>query len=79
MVALVLAGLVTVAGFTSVPAAPAGNAGRGHARLWDALELARPSRPVEAPAFELRDVGGRTVTLKEFRGRVVLLYFWATW
>lgn len=33
----------------------------------------------EAPGFALRDVQGQPVELKQFRGRPVLLNFWATW
>jgi peroxiredoxin len=29
--------------------------------------------------FTLHDVGGREVSLREFRGKVVLINFWATW
>jgi cytochrome oxidase Cu insertion factor (SCO1/SenC/PrrC family) len=47
--------------------------------LWQVLELARPSVRIEAPRFTLPDLGGRPVSLEAFRGRVVLLYFWATW
>lgn len=40
-------------------------------------------KPVEdrnpAPDFSLRDADGKTVTLSEYRGKVVLLNFWATW
>lgn len=32
-----------------------------------------------APAVELRDLEGRPVQLSEFRGKKVLLYFWAPW
>jgi thiol-disulfide isomerase/thioredoxin len=32
-----------------------------------------------APDFELVDLGGRAVRLSDFRGRVVLVNFWATW
>lgn len=32
-----------------------------------------------APAFSLKDVDGNTVTLESFRGKVVVLDFWATW
>jgi thiol-disulfide isomerase/thioredoxin len=33
----------------------------------------------EAPPFELKDVHGRTVRLSDYRGKVVLINFWATW
>jgi peroxiredoxin len=33
----------------------------------------------EAPQFALRDVNGRIVRLRDFRGKVVLINFWATW
>jgi peroxiredoxin len=32
-----------------------------------------------APAFTLTDVNGGTVSLSDFRGKVVILDFWATW
>lgn len=32
-----------------------------------------------APGFELKDSSGRTATLNQYRGKVVLLDFWATW
>lgn len=32
-----------------------------------------------APIFTLKDLRGVEVSLKEFRGKVVLLNFWATW
>ncbi len=38
------------------------------------LTLGKP-----APNFTLADIGGKTVSLKDFRGKVVLLDFWATW
>ena len=36
------------------------------------------SGPV-APDFTLSDIYGRPVSLKEYRGRLVILDFWATW
>jgi cytochrome c biogenesis protein CcmG/thiol:disulfide interchange protein DsbE len=32
-----------------------------------------------APSFSLSDLGGRSVSLADFRGKVVVLDFWATW
>jgi cytochrome c biogenesis protein CcmG/thiol:disulfide interchange protein DsbE len=40
-------------------------------------------RPVKArkaaPAFTLKDSEGKSVSLKDYKGKVVLLNFWATW
>jgi cytochrome oxidase Cu insertion factor (SCO1/SenC/PrrC family) len=35
--------------------------------------------PKPAPAFALPDLDGKTVKLGDFRGKVLLLFFWATW
>jgi peroxiredoxin len=32
-----------------------------------------------APAFELRDLDGKTVSLNDYKGKIVILDFWATW
>jgi len=39
----------------------------------------RPEQRKTAPDFELNDSSGNPVRLSSFRGRVVLLNFWATW
>ena len=36
-----------------------------------------PARP--APAFTLKDIDGKTQSLSQYRGKVVLVNFWATW
>src|SRR5437762_8326244 len=35
--------------------------------------------PAPAPAFTAVDLDGRTVSTDSFRGKVVILNFWATW
>ncbi len=35
--------------------------------------------PQPAPKFALKDLRGKTVTLENFKGKIVLLNFWATW
>jgi cytochrome oxidase Cu insertion factor (SCO1/SenC/PrrC family) len=35
--------------------------------------------PKAAPAFSLPDLDGKMRGLEEARGKVVLLFFWATW
>lgn len=44
-----------------------------------ALGLLTPREPVAAPVFALPDVAGKSVSLKDFRGKVVFINFWATW
>ena len=36
-----------------------------------------PAKP--APEFALPDLGGKTVRLADFKGKTLLLFFWATW
>ena len=35
--------------------------------------------PKPAPAFALPDLDGKTTRLEDFRGKVLLLFYWATW
>jgi peroxiredoxin len=44
-----------------------------------AMDIQRYETPRPAPDFSLPDLEGRTVTLSELRGKVVLLFYWATW
>lgn len=44
-----------------------------------AMGALRPARPIEAPRVSFRDLDGRPAGLEQFRGRPVLLTFFATW
>jgi len=41
--------------------------------------LAQNNRVEQTPPLALKDLKGKTVSLSEFKGKVVLLNFWATW
>ncbi len=47
--------------------------------LLAALAMHRPPEALEAPDFTLPDVDGQPVRLRELRGKLVFLNFWATW
>jgi peroxiredoxin len=47
--------------------------------LKDPKAFLQSDMPRPAPAFSLKDLKGRTVDLAEYKGKVVLLDFWATW
>ena len=38
-----------------------------------------PPEPAPAAAFSLEDTEGKTVSLSDFKGQVLLIDFWATW
>ncbi len=37
------------------------------------------AKPLPLPDFSLEDLSGKMVQIKDYRGKVILLYFWATW
>ncbi len=41
------------------------------------LEKLKPGN--KAPDFSMNDINGNTVSLNELKGKVVLIYFWASW
>jgi thiol-disulfide isomerase/thioredoxin len=47
--------------------------------LLAALPVVASGQSSSAPALALKDVQGRTVRLSDYKGKVVLLNFWATW
>ena len=66
-----LAGLALVAG--PLDRAPAWAQGGG------ANAFQSYARPLPLPDFSLEDLQGKTVQIKEYKGKVILLNFWATW
>ncbi len=73
---LAVAGLATLSAVLSA-VAPSLAAPPSEALLAE-LKLV-PGRGATPPAFSLPDLDGRVVSLASLRGRVVLVYFWATW
>lgn len=53
----------------------------GQSAVNEAVRARPASRPAgpQAPGFVLPDLGGRLVSLEGFRGRPVIVNFWATW
>ena len=47
--------------------------------LFAALSIHRPVDRPEAPEFTLSDLAGQPVQLRELRGKLVFVNFWATW
>jgi thiol-disulfide isomerase/thioredoxin len=47
----------------------------GHA----ATDVGHPGDPAQAADFKLTDFDGRALTLSQYKGKVVLLDFWASW
>jgi cytochrome oxidase Cu insertion factor (SCO1/SenC/PrrC family) len=55
-----------------------GNAPPGTAQFREAgVEKLRVA--VDAPDFTLKELGGGKISLKELRGKIILLNFFATW
>jgi len=51
----------------------------GAADFIESLALIRFDEKIMAQNFALKDLNGHLVHLKDYRGKVVLLNFWATW
>ena len=47
--------------------------------VWQAAGIVPFPQPVQAPSLRLSDLSGKMVDLRQLRGRLVMVYFWATW
>ncbi|HSQ92287.1 MAG TPA: redoxin domain-containing protein, partial [Nitrospiraceae bacterium] len=61
-------GLVLLAAFTALPAFDSWSMG---SRV--------PTVGMQAEDFQLADLDGKSQSLSQYRGKIVLLNFWATW
>ncbi len=73
---LPLAGLIhSRDGLSYGPKAPIASGGD----LFKKLSIEKFNKKIEAPDFTLKDLDGNPVRLRDLRGKVVFLNFWATW
>jgi thiol-disulfide isomerase/thioredoxin len=72
--------LLVAAGVAAAAALTVQRTGGDLPRFQTALKDFKPLDPGQpAPAISFTDAQGKTLSLADFRGRVVLLNFWATW
>lgn len=50
-----------------------------HQQAFENMGISKPRTERTAPGFSLQDVKGNTINLGDFRGKPILLNFWATW
>ena len=53
--------------------------GSGQKPDWASFKAVPYEPPKPAPEFSLPDLDGRPVALADLRGKVTLVFFWATW
>src|SRR5215470_3945623 len=75
---LAAAALLCVSSGLPVPAG-ARLAGLGDAQLNSPRVIRFVKNPTPVPSFSVRDLEGHAIASTDWRGKVVILNFWATW
>jgi hypothetical protein len=75
--------LVVLAGLLALPDARPASAVQAEpaaeAALWSAVDALPSAARAVAPPLRLPALSGGVVDLRQLRGRLVLVYFWASW
>jgi peroxiredoxin len=51
----------------------------GEENLYSKIKISLIKGDKKVPDFSLNDISGKKVAVKEFKGKMILLNFWATW
>lgn len=76
---ILAAALLSLVAITRTESAPPDAKQGIDGAIWHAAGIVPFPAGGQAPPFRLSDLSGKTVDLRQLRGRVVMLYFWATW
>jgi cytochrome oxidase Cu insertion factor (SCO1/SenC/PrrC family) len=71
--------LAAIAAALALAGAGGGGAAAAPAPDFAAVQVQPYAPPKPAPPFSLPDLAGTQVRLEDLRGKVVMLFFWATW
>ena len=52
---------------------------QGHQDSFKLMGIVKPKRVKPAPSFSSVDLNGKKINLEDFKGKSILLNFWATW
>nr|MBU1327653.1 TlpA family protein disulfide reductase [Candidatus Omnitrophota bacterium] len=76
-IVLAVIGAIIVFGIVKINIAPIKTAPKKE--IPQELSIAKKSYLKSAPEFSLKDVNGREKKLSDFKGKVIIIDFWATW